>query len=352
MAPDTQGVAAPPPDAGAFAFLRLRSVKFAFFWTVVFFLALFVKAYFYTNAAAHDFLKHWTWSFGPHLLDLLDDTVLVAAVGFLVAETAFFKTYVEERVRGTDDFTTRARNSAYLRQFSPAFLKELEVGARRARLPGVIPPAMDTLLENLAAISDGLTVWRTHYRVTVGFKAVAGHPGLRCFQRTTSCRLVNVSDSTQTIKQRIKETSLKIAGFSADVLRRTTLLRVGDKDWLSKVNPTVCEDDTRVSIDLEVEIPVPPLSEEPDGISLMWGVEVVEPLHEPLALTFFRPVHTFQLSLIHPTDLKPVLFLFGVGGEDDTDPLTPCRQFEGYHEWEYGGWFLPDHGVILALKSA
>ena len=65
---------------------------------------------------------------------------------------------------------------------------------------------------------------------------------------------------------------------------------------------------------------------------------------EPFVMTFLLPVKGFEISIRHPASINPSLYVFGIGGPEDTDPLQPKLSDRGFHQWRFGGWMLQNSG--------
>lgn len=344
--------------------IRSRIIKLSS--TTILVLALATKIYLEGHPNVTALIQSYSYSFVPHLLNLALDALLIASVTFFLAETRLLKSYVEERVHALgartqstldqqlsaivrDGFSARVLNVDFLRQFDQVFLKQAAACVRRAFFMEQVSPEVDTFLNTLESVRETLTVWRTDYRVILNYSEIDNWPLLYCLDGQSTWSYVNYSHEPQNIVQSIVETPLNVASFSTD-LYTLSGLKVGGEDCLAKANPKKNQAGNRTIHEAHIPITIAPTVAPKDAISLAKTAQLIQRKTEPWLLTFFIPVHTFKLSLHHPKNILPRLYVFGISHErQDTDPFPPIEETDTYHRWEYPGWLLPNHGVIVTF---
>jgi hypothetical protein len=87
-----------------------------------------------------------------------------------------------------------------------------------------------------------------------------------------------------------------------------------------------------------------------DSLKILFELNITVPFNDHFAVWELYPTHGISVSYQHPPNFEPQLFLFALS---DAGPLlkpTHIARTRDHHVWEYDGWLLQKHGIVLTWK--
>lgn len=298
----------------------------------------------------------------PELLNRLVDGVIVFACAAFLAETRFFKVYLEQRLRKTEfqllyaDFISKAQTPKFLRQFDVKTLAQVEDCVRRATFAQDLPAELESFHKGLHSIRNRLSVWRTSYREFVAFEELPDHPGVWRVRADTDCVYLNYSAAREPLKfrQRFTEYAVPVEGVPNQDLYKLKKLEIGGRDYLPETPMTSEMKNAAVYFDAHCAFDLPPATGVDEGVRFSVSEECIRPSRRVWVQRFFYPVHGLDISCTFPAGSEPSLHVFGVGSKTERlDPLAPTHLYTnrtgGSAQWVYDGWLLPNHGFLITF---
>jgi hypothetical protein len=207
---------------------------------------------------------------------------------------------------------------------------------------------MRVLLARLRGLR--LTVWRTEFDVVLQYAASDEYPGNYTVTLDNSFLHMNSSGKTESLHQIVQENCGRIDGVPDDAYYTLQALSVNGAVQAPTVPTTanVSEDGRRIIFETVYDLP-----ETDAPMRLRRQCTSLFSTSHPWVSTFYRAVNGFTVTLNHPEDIVPMLYVFGVADDKhpDPDPLPAEVSLPGLHKWTYRGWCLPNQGMVMTFSK-
>lgn len=254
------------------------------------------------------------------------------------------------RFKPDQAFSAHLIDVDYLRGLPPEVLQEAELAIRRAAFPQPAPPEVKSFLQTMHRLSRTPTVWRSDYRIVLTVERDPQDAAKYRSRAHFKWWFMNHTPAEVMVPQTLYTTpALPIEGRSAEEILKLHDVRT-DLNRLSDFEAEIVEDGN--SSRFSFQVAVPPNQENPKGFPFGYSSAYVQDLGQPWFVVVYSPVCKVTLTLNHPADLAPELYVFGLRtGEGEATPLEPVDDYEGHRRWEYDGWLLAQHGLCLMLSG-
>jgi hypothetical protein len=312
--------------------------------------------------------EDWRQVIGHFASAGLEALTLACLLG-AISEAGIFRNYFERRLQRTieasderlrkeyesilkNEFLTRARDPGYLRQFERSALENVRRAVHRSFFESELPDEVFEFLETVDKFRGPLDVWRTDYKLVLGYKSHPTNPSVYELEIDRRFSYRNYTGAAREIDQKTEEYTESIPSISNETLFVVEKIKYGSADLLAG-NIQTCEPAgegvihrhrSRIVIEpSERNVPAPVHAQTSRG----WYSKT-----RPWVMTFFRPVHGFSVTLRHSSAIVPRLYVFGSGGSTDvTDPLPPTFSGAECTIWDYDGWCMENQGAVLIFPQ-
>jgi hypothetical protein len=283
------------------------------------------------------------------------DAMLVVSVTVLLTELGPFRNYVEERLQSLKQVLDRPvlerlTDSCYLRQnFTPDLIKRMQKASTCASLPAQIKdyPEFLKVIDKYVIPFAVETIWRRDFRVNIS-DSIYQENGHTLIRRKTalSAVYVNTGDGDRTMEIPITRTYSKLPGVADDQLCCNGWAKVKpegaytETTFMLNFEPTDLGDSVRFESKFSITVGKAP-------VFVSTGYDAIVGPNETHRQSLSVPTAGLTVTYAHPSEIKPELLCFGVGGE-----LRTIVADEMQHQWEHTGTFLPTHGAVLTHSWA
>jgi hypothetical protein len=296
------------------------------------------------------------------------EAFVLACVITILGETSLLKNYFEERLDRLvtnsaeqtqtrlgqvliEDFVRRAQDETFLRSFAHETLSKIEGAVQRASFPESMPHQLEPVLAEFARLRSAFTLCRSDFHLSLHYEHHHTNSGIYSLTSQHDFRLYNWTGKPYEHALRMSEAVDLMKGVGDDEYYKIKEVRVNGDDVTERLMSETLRRDSRIIFSNEYRFT---LSADPESYAEVRKItKALYPKSSPSVLTFYFPVHGLDVTLEHPQDVVPFLFVFGVGSTEvtETDPLPPFIKGDTLHRWKYDGWFPPDHGVVLMFSS-
>ena len=253
------------------------------------------------------------------------------------------------RFKPDQAFSAHLIDVDYLRELPPEVLQEAELAIRRAAFPQPASPEVESFLATLHRLGRTPSVWRSDYRVVLSVKQDANDP--------TECRsrahfkwyFMNHTADDVLVPQTLYTTpALPIDGKSPEELLELHKVKT-DLGRLSEFKAEIIEGGNSSQFSFLVSVPP---NGGTKGFPFGYSSTYVQDIGQPWFVVVYSPVCNVTITLHHPDELEPELYVFGLRTtEGEATPLEPEDEYDGHRRWVYDGWLLAQHGLCLVLST-
>lgn len=280
-------------------------------------------------------LKRFWWI---HFWEVMLCALVVFGLTGLLGESGVLSEFFKDQV--ADVFTGIYTDPKYMREHvSPEKIKEIRIVATEALCKVPVEKGPGTFLDLIdneiyptldAPLREGLDV---HYEQKI--IDVHGGKALEIYNRI-SWTYRNLSTETILYPQEIQNTMEPVAGITPQGLFTVIKFTVDGETIDLGLKPQAMEDGRflfKGSYDVRIE--------ETKQVTLI--TKKIIPLTDHFTVWMNVPTKGVKLTYRHPANFKPRVYVFGMGdGGLKQIEETPERTV-----WEYDGWLLKKHGVLL-----
>lgn len=253
------------------------------------------------------------------------------------------------RFRSDQAFSAHLIDVDYLRQLPPDVLQEAELAIRRAVFPQPASPQVESFLNTMHLLGRTPTVWRNDYKVHLSVERDPDDPSKYRSEATFNWFFMNHTTADVEVAQTLYTTpALPIAGKSPEEILELHKVDT-DLSRLSRFQAEMVDGGTASQFSFVISVPP---SGDPEGFPFEYSSGYILDLGQPWFVVVYTPVCNVTLSLEHPRDLDPELYVFGLRtNSEEATPLKPRKKRPTFREWVYQGWLLAQHGTCLVLST-
>lgn len=253
------------------------------------------------------------------------------------------------RFKPDQAFSAHLIDVDYLRGLPANVLQEAELAIRRAAFPHPAPPEVESFLETMHRLGRTPTVWRSDYRVVLTVQRDPENPAKYRSRAHFKWTFMNHTSTDVVVPQTLYTTpALPVEGKSPQEILKLHKVAT-DLERLSGFSSAIIEDGNSSRVSFSVNVPP---NTGTKGFPFGYSSAYVQDLGQPWFVVVYSPVCNVTLTLHHPENLEPELYVFGLRtSEGEATPLEPADDYDDHRRWVYDGWLLAQHGLCLVLSE-